>query len=568
MSTPEGVAEPTEEQEVPRRSSDVSDGEAQPGAKVAPAATRWLPAWLRGAQGVAIAYEAIILASLLGLCLTVRLLWLERIEISEDTTFKWHFVRQWFHNNQFGDVPWTHHMARFGMNVPVYLVQLLGSANPKNYYVVPLASFALQVLLVYCAGRRLGSRAGGVFGAVLLSVFTGVNRDVSQLLPDGMSGTAAILTFYLIVRYHDALDAQRTRWLLCAAAAFVWGYLVKESNVFLLPGMLIAVWLRKRSYRDALLFAGITLLAFVLETAAFRAFTIHSSRFAIVHEGGVPKAVTFLGIFDRYVKLEPPWQMMFWLWVPTMLGMLPTKDNRVRALLVITVSFVLFLTFLVRSIDPLILWTTFRSRYFNVVLPLMVLTMGLFSAGTVQRALATSPPAWLVSIGHLSRFGPAFVFTLCAALGLLVYWLQRPQLAQHPLPEVTAISRVVNDAFRRNLPIVQEYKTERLEEARARGLKAIYSLYLKDKYIAHSDLAKNGRLPDILEAVRHDKPSKKTSYAYLLRDRSSYARGQVRELDKAGCVVRVEIITRRFFTVPLQLLPANCQAPGGGALPP
>ena len=76
---------------------------------------------------------------------------------------------------------------------------------------------------------------------------------------------------------------------------------------------------------------------------------------------------------------------------------------------------------------------------------------------------------------------------------------------------------MTNDAYRRNLPIVQLRKrSEHDEDRRVRPLKAVYGIYLNDALAATSDVAKTG-LPNTLDAIRHTK-----RYSYLLRDARPY----------------------------------------------
>jgi hypothetical protein len=507
------------------------------------------------------AEHALIVLGLVGLCVCVRLLWLEPIEISGDNTYKWNFVRQWFHDNDFSHAKWNHHMARFGINLPVFFVQALSAETARAYYVAPIASYTLQVLLVYALGRRLGGPAVGVISGIWLTIFTGMNRDASQLLPDGFGGTALVLTVYLMVRYQESVEAYRLRWLVATGLAFVWAYFVKESNLLLLPGVVFATWLCRRRWQDAALVGGMLAAAFVLETMSYRIFTDYTSRFAIATEehGQIP--ITFSRIFDRFTRLEPPWQMLVWTWMVSLFGLLSTKDDRIRALLVIPVSFVFLLTFLFRSVDPLILWTRFMSRYFGVTLPLMIVTVVFFCAQGVRNAWPVYVPeqfrGWPARV---ARYGAPLSFGCCALVALVVYkWDTRP-LSQHPLRQIPAISRVVNDAYRRNLPIVQE--KEKSREERARGLEAIYAVFLKQDLILKSDLSKDGRLPNVQEVVRYQESKKKGwVYAWLVRDGRVYDRDQVKKLDEDGCALRVNIEDARFFELKPKALPERCKAP-------
>jgi 4-amino-4-deoxy-L-arabinose transferase-like glycosyltransferase len=115
-------------------------------------------------------------------------------------------------------------MARYGINVPVYFSQLLFGRSPYVYYVTPFAAVVVQVLFVYFIGRRLGGRGAGAFGAILRITFTGMDQGSTQLLPDGFGATGMIVVTYLLIRYHDAGERDRLRWLTGVGLALVWAY--------------------------------------------------------------------------------------------------------------------------------------------------------------------------------------------------------------------------------------------------------------------------------------------------------------------------------------------------------
>ena len=76
-------------------------------------------------------------------------------------------------------------------------------------------------------------------------------------------------------------------------------------------------------------------------------------------------------------------------------------------------------------------------------------------------------------------------------------------------------------------------------------------------------------MPDILEAVHQERLSGSTHYAYVVRDSRAYRNWkQIRELDEAGCAVRIKIEAHRFFTLAPDNLPASCHAPSGEPIPP
>src|SRR5690349_15385082 len=85
------------------------------------------------------AQEALTIVSLLALCVLIKVLWLTDVDIYWDAGTKWHFARQWAYANDFSHATWSHHMARFGVNIPAFLVQKLLGTGARVYYVWPVA---------------------------------------------------------------------------------------------------------------------------------------------------------------------------------------------------------------------------------------------------------------------------------------------------------------------------------------------------------------------------------------------------------------------------------------------
>jgi hypothetical protein len=480
-------------------------------------------------------HELGVIVTLLALCVLVRLLRLQPIEYYDDEVSRWHFVRQWSYQNDFSDAPWTHHMARFGLNVPLFFVRLLFGGGALTYYIWPVTSFALQVLFVYLIARRVHGRAAGVAGAILLSVFTGMDRGASQILPDAFSGTAMILFCYLLLRYQEATPERCLRWLIGSGLAFVWAYLIKESNLLLFPGAAAAVWLCRQRFRDGLVFSGVLFAAVALETLAFRLLTNYGSRFAIVGEGhGDIPYIEFWQLFERFTRLEPAWQMLVWMWLPAALWLAASSDRRQQALVLVPAAFLFFLTFTVRSINPTMVWVRFYSRYLEPAAPMLVVAVALFAVEAGRRAWQNHAPGRIIDLPpRLARFSVPLVAVVCCLVGLLEYASSKDYLPHHPLRETRLISAIVNDAYRRNLPIVQlRSKKREHEERKVRPLKLVYGIYLNDSALAESDLAKGGWLPNVLDGVRNGK-----RYAYVVRDGRLYDQGKLEAWVERGCAV-------------------------------
>lgn len=507
-------------------------------------------AWL-GAN----AEDLVIALSIAALCVMRRIETLDPVNTGGDAAIKWQFVRQWFYSHDFAHAPWNHHMTRFGVLVPAYFAQRWFGHGLRGYYALPIAVCALQVVFVYACGKRLSGRLAGVLAALLLIYASFMATAGSQVLPDLFTGTYGIVMLYLYLRYADAQGKARLGWLVgCAGAAFV-GYLAKETMVFFYPGMAIAIWLAGRKPRELLIFFGLLLVGLALETAAYRAFTDYSSRFAIVvashvgsaDDGGGRADTTFWGLFERYQHIDKGWVVAFYIFLPCWFGMLGlTRNFRVRAALWVVFSFFFCLTFLVRSLHPLLLWHRFMSRYLDPTAPFVQLVTGLFLALVLDQLWQERGDNVLWQ--RLARLNAgAVVLALSAALGLYSYSNLKEGLADHSFTVGNTLAAVATDAYRRNLPIVIRRTRSPLY---ARDLETLYAIYLDPR-----DLARNGRLPPFSEAKRAT-----DSFTYLAKNPAALSADRVSRLMQAGCVVELRERNPFMTSWPSTELPGTCDA--------
>jgi Dolichyl-phosphate-mannose-protein mannosyltransferase len=515
------------------------------------ALTRWLAANQVDLQ---------IAISLVALCVAVRVLWLAPVDNWGDPALKWHFVRQWFYDNHFGHgVRWTHHMARLGINIPTFLVQAVFGHSVRVYYILPVAAYAVCTIFVYLLGKRMGGRAAGIWSALLLIYFRGMNRSTSQLLPDGIAAVPLLMATLCLFRFEDTEGRKRLHWLLGAAGSFIWLYAMKESNLLFAPGFALAIWLSRKSFKEVGIFTAVVAAYGAFETACFWLFTDYSSRMAIVQDAHGEKTVRFAELFDRFASLESTWQMLFWLWVPSACWLLGARDKRARLLVIPTVIFVLLITFMVRRIDPIVLWVTFKSRYFATPAPLWVLAIGLLFTELVRRAWAAHAASrWPSWPAFFERRAASLTFAACVGLGAFSFWLESDSLARNALVTERQLANVLNDAYRRNLPIIEE-------ASKPRGLRTVYSIHMNPKYLAQARIAKPGELPDLYDALHI--AERREQYSYLLRDAEVYGRNDLEKLIDADCAVRLRARGAKVVMRNESKLPEHCRAPRGEVLP-
>jgi 4-amino-4-deoxy-L-arabinose transferase-like glycosyltransferase len=485
--------------------------------------------------------------SLGAVALLVYTLDLDSVGIGGDAIRKWHFVRQWFHGNDFSHAQWDHHMARVGMNAIAYVAQLLLGRGPLVYYVPALFAGVVCVVTTYAAGKRLGGRFVGAAAALLLVVFKPAHTAATQFLPEVFSAMYAILAAYFFLRYDAAEGKRRLGWLIATAVSLFAGYLAKETTVFFLPGFVIAILLtgEERRGRDIAILLGVFAAGVALETAAYRTFTDYAHRFAVVKTEHVvdlkSDSVQFRELFTRIERAAPEWRPAFYAYLPAAFVVLAfDKKRTVRAMIVTGAIYYFLLTFLVRGINPIVIWQGFQSRYLDCASPFVFLTLALFFRLVGKRLKARVFAGRLTKLERLRPLRLAVVPLLSALVGFVAYRTILPRLDEHPFRMLPRAAAVLNDAYRRNLPVVSIRN--------ANGLWAAYSVLLDDTL-----LAKDGQLPSYDEIKRNW-----GGLVFLVRDASVYKRDKLRRLQKRHCVVEVLGKAGYTYVTPKEPLRPEC----------
>ncbi len=539
------------------RQSIDTEGEASPG----------------GAETRPFAIDAVIIILLMAACLAVRLLTLEMPELGGDAFKKWHFVRQWFFDNDISEVPWNHHYARLGMTVPTYLVQAWFGTDPLNYYVAPVTAAVLQVPFLYLIATRIAGRGAGVLAVVMLIEFDGSIRVGSQLLPGVFSGVAILAAVWGLLAYQKAEGRARWGWVLVMGIAAFSAYSVKVTNLFFLPGLVLAMWWGARRTTDVALLGGILLLGLMAETLVLQWLSPHAHRFAIItasHLGGSvapPTAASeepfefldLLGLLDRFGPFLSRYRTaVAYFFVAAAVGSIAwIRSRRLNSVILVTASFFFFATFLVRSLDPIALFMPMRDRYLAAATPLMLAVNAGFIAFAVGAAARGLPTSVLRSLRGL-LVGPAVVAVTAFVVGMLVFKFYargeerieaRPGASiRHPFLEVPRLQTLYNDTYGRNLPISSAL--------RRGGEKAL--LLANALYLDPSLLELEGELPPLGSTLTRLNRER----VWLSRDPERYLTDARNKDASGGCTVRTHKRSRFALTrsIGVERLPERCVA--------
>jgi hypothetical protein len=448
---------------------------------------RWsLPLRLRMPSG-----EIVLAVCAAFYALGVRLLRLEPIEIGGDALNKWHFARQWFYRFDLGTVPWDHHLSRFGVNVPVHLAQLTFGRHPLVYYGVAVSVFVCVALLVYLLGRVAHGKAAGVLATLWFVSFPSWERAGSQVSPDSFGALYVGVAMLLLLGYERARSRQLV-WLCASSFALFLAYLAKEPFAAFVGGGIVATYLISRNLKHAALYGAVPLGLLALETVFYRTVSDYSSRFALISttHGKRPILIdNIFGVFGRFTSLPAFWDPLLILALVgavTLPFLNPERRGRLWPLIWLPLVFFAFYTFAIRRLSPLSLWSRFLARYLDVGVPLCAVLASVFLVASLVFLVKRFAPGLVVRTEPYRRFDWLVGVVVFIAFGVASY-LRDPPSSRHPLVMTRKTHALLNDAYRRGLPITAVRGDRR---ARRLALKAAYKLYIDD-----DQLAVAGKLP-------------------------------------------------------------------------
>jgi hypothetical protein len=307
----------------------------------------------------------------------------------------------------------NHRTVRWSVILPAFFSQLIFGVRANVYYVVPVLFQMIQSLLVYRLGKRFHTRMTGVLAAIAITIFPYSARVGSQLRPEVTSGVYILVVFWFLLRYLDSRTEEKGRndfRELLPAIAFIYvGYHSKITNLYFLPGILLVIAILGRSFKHAFYFGLILLGLYVVETSIYAIFTdynlgqiqiITKHHFKLLEATSVADKLAtdagdypyygFFALFMRYAQpyLQWYWQIPFALFaVAAVYYSFRRRTIENSALLIVSLSFFIGITFTFRSLKPLLLVEGFINRYFYAVLGFVTI---LLSRSVVDIATAVS----------------------------------------------------------------------------------------------------------------------------------------------------------------------------------
>jgi hypothetical protein len=378
-----------------------------------------------------------------------------------DAARKWGVARELLHGEALSR--FDHHTARWAINLPVLLVQAVFGDSAVVHYFPTLIFCVLQAWLTLGIGKQLGGPAIGILAVLLTTLLPAMRVAGSHLLPTVFESTYVLLALYTLLR---AGSSGGVGWLVASSASMCAAYFAKETTVFFLPGLVLGVWLGRRS----LIQAGAYLAGFAAcvaaETLAYRQLLgVPFGRLSIIQryhfsveklQKPIDSVAELLG---RYLEFRFGFRELFYgaLAVSLAIAWGAVRRRRLPSIaLMSTLSsawgFIFANTFALKSLSPPRLAQPLNERYVHAAIPLFALLVAWAVVSAWRSAgVRYEAPGWRLARG--GRLPTWLTFTLCAAsaLGLhIAYW---PGLYAHPFAQTVRAERLLQAAFERGLPI-------------------------------------------------------------------------------------------------------------------
>ncbi|MFW5728943.1 MAG: glycosyltransferase family 39 protein [Spirochaetota bacterium] len=408
-----------------------------------------------------------ILAVLLLAALVLRLLTLMMIHTGVDERDYWSAGAALVTESTYPEL--QHRTVRWSLILPVAATQLLLGTHPNVYYVAPLLVGLAQVAIVFLLGVRTIGTAGGFLAALGVMFFPYMIRGASQIRPGTFSLLYILIALALFVRYLELPAGRKACQVLALSALVVFlAYMSKITNVYFVPGFLLAIILLRRSPRDAVVFAGVLLGLFLLETGAYAvALSEPLGRLGIImgnHLGsGYIEPMSFWGIFRRYSPQNlPPYWMAPMLLYPVAAIYLHRRRRSAAldTMSLLVASFLFGMTFAVTGLNPVVPVEAFLQRYFLAILGMLVLIDAAFVVDLWDRYVAPRLPLpGIVWPFYVVPLAGVLVLGVVFASGVLPDSLSgfyNDPLAprRHPLWLNVEYRKTIDAAFRSGTPLV------------------------------------------------------------------------------------------------------------------
>lgn len=319
--------------------------------------------------------------------LLLRLLTLMEINTGGDNIDYWYYGKALLNNYPYGDL--FHRSIRWGIILPVAFIQAIFGTGAWVIYLIPVFMTLILNGVVYKLAKYLFGYKNALISIVIVQFFPYTIRIGSQLFLAMFSITYILLSLYFLLRFFElGRGTKRSNLYFALSIMFMFiAYETKITNLyFMVPWVILLI--RRSDFKHLLLFGLVLIGLYAIEHFFYWRAGFSMGRLEIIldtHFGsgsmtlgeGVQFDGTFLGLFERYSFKNFPiyWHAITWPGITCGIYLYKKGDKKelISLLLIIIISFMLILTFAVKSISPVVPMEDFVVRYFSPLLPIFAM---------------------------------------------------------------------------------------------------------------------------------------------------------------------------------------------------
>ena len=208
-------------------------------------------------------------------------------------------------------------------------------------------------------------------------------------------------------------------------------------------------------------------------------------------------------LFDRFASphMETYWLMFILVFLASFLIIFLKKntDKRIRFFSFLVLGFLFFMTFLVKSLDPLVPINTFRTRYLAKTVPLMMLCIGyalhLILTGLKEKKLFNKIK---INLAFAHRLIPVSLLLFLTILGFQLQYKKQFYKTQQnynyfsvfPIKETFRNNNLFQDAQKNDMPVIIRGKYQKNRDYYSRYLRV--KKYLDQGFSEEESFIKSG----------------------------------------------------------------------------
>ncbi|HPS56743.1 MAG TPA: glycosyltransferase family 39 protein [Spirochaetota bacterium] len=369
--------------------------------------------------------------------------------------------------------PWTHFNARFGIIIPLVFFQGIFGQHPLVASLLAMLFSFIQIFALYYLLKKMAGTSVACSATLLFIIFPDSIRAGTQILPAVFSGAYVILSILFFYKYLDN-ERKSLPFLLLSALMLFLSYISTVTNIFFMPGFVLLICLKEKRSRNIVIFCSFLLLLFICETLFYYFYSgIKTGIIGITMSTHLQGSnaekllpLTFLQLFGRYLKLGLTWKILLLLFsFSSIVIFKSTEDIKKRGLVIITLSFFLFITFSIKSINPIVPAVLFHERYFVAALPMIFAVISIafnhlsmdilkISAIKVNEGINKKLLIIVLVVTSLSFIIPSFIQL---PLKFSRYYNNLLEPWNHKIIVTDNYYKMINEAYENNLLIISGY---------------------------------------------------------------------------------------------------------------